>query len=371
MKIKKNIVFVSISSDMYGSSKVLLSLVLSLKEKSSEYTPIVCMPLEKGPLKNILISEDIHVIEMPVVKLTRSMLKSFGFISLAKEYFRAKRIFKKETSNIDIACIQSNTLATMFGALFCLFGNTKHIVHVHEIVDKPKAAQFFFKNMLRFLADKVVYNSLATERFYNTICPSLQKKSVTIVNGVDKNENSLSEFDLKNKRKQFFNANNTDILIGLVGRINRLKGHILLVEAFKEIQVKFPNTKLCFVGSTPPNQEFYLSNLKENIAQLQLEKSVKFLNFQDEIFPVLESLDIIAVPSTEPESFGLIVVEAMLAEKAVVASKIGGISTIIENEKTGFLFEPNNKQDLVSTLLKVLENPLLRKEVEKNAKLFN
>ena len=196
----------------------------------------------------------------------------------------------------------------------------------------------------------------------------MQKKSVTIVNGVDKNENSLSEFDLKNKRKQFFNANNTDILIGLVGRINRLKGHILLVEAFKEIQVKFPNTKLCFVGSTPPNQEFYLSNLKENIAQLQLEKSVKFLNFQDEIFPVLESLDIIAVPSTEPESFGLIVVEAMLAEKAVVASKIGGISTIIENEKTGFLFEPNNKQDLVSTLLKVLENPLLRKEVEKNAR---
>ena len=367
MKNKKNIVFVSISSDMYGSSKVLLSLVLSLKEKSLKYNPIVCMPFEEGPLKEILISEGVQIIEMPVVKLTRSMLKSFGFITLAKEFFKAKKIFKKETKAIDIECIQSNTLATMFGALFCMFRKTKHIVHVHEIVDRPKAAQFFFKNCLRFLADTIIYNSLATENFYNSICPSLKKKSVTIVNGVDKNEKPLSELEIQTKRKQYFNVNEKQILIGLVGRINRLKGHTLLVESFKEVHAKFPNTTLCFVGSPPSNQDFHLTNLKRNIAELDLEEQVVFLNFQNEIFPVLESLDIIVVPSTEPESFGLVVVEAMLAKRIVIGSKIGGISTIIEHEKTGLLFEPNDKEGLTNALIKVLENPLLKSKVENNA----
>ena len=54
MESKKNILFVSISSDMYGSSKVLLSLVMQMKKRDEAYNPIVCMPFEAGPLKDIL-----------------------------------------------------------------------------------------------------------------------------------------------------------------------------------------------------------------------------------------------------------------------------------------------------------------------------
>jgi len=64
MKSKKNIVYVSVSSDMYGASKVLLSLVMQMKRQSKEYNPIVCMPFEEGPLKDILISKGIHIIEI-------------------------------------------------------------------------------------------------------------------------------------------------------------------------------------------------------------------------------------------------------------------------------------------------------------------
>ncbi|UAB81921.1 glycosyltransferase family 4 protein [Marixanthomonas sp. SCSIO 43207] len=367
MKRKKNIVFVSISSDMYGSSKVLLFLVRRLKEESSAYNPIVCMPYEEGPLKEILRAEGIDMIEMPVVKLTRSMLKSFGVFTLAKEYFKAKKTFKKATKNLDIACIQSNTLATMFGGIYCFFRKKKHIVHVHEIMDRPKAAQFFFKNYLRFFANHIVYNSVATQEFYNGICPSLQKKSVTIVNGVDNTTPPLSKDDRINKRKELFNASEDDLLIGLVGRINRLKGHTLLLNSFKKLSSSYPKAKLCFIGSPPPNQEFFLSNLKETISDLDLTDKVAFLDFQETIFPVLESLDIVTVPSTEPESFGLIVVEAMLAKKLVVASKIGGISTILEDEKTGLFFEPNNEEDFTKALIKAMENPILKQKIENNA----
>ena len=112
MKNKKNILFVSISSDMYGSSKVLLSLILQLKNKSQDYHPVVCMPLEEGPFKDILKKEEVQIIEMPIVKLTRSLLKSFKFFSLISEYYKAKKIFEKEINGMNISCIQSNTLAT-------------------------------------------------------------------------------------------------------------------------------------------------------------------------------------------------------------------------------------------------------------------
>jgi glycosyltransferase involved in cell wall biosynthesis len=68
------------------------------------------------------------------------------------------------------------------------------------------------------------------------------------------------------------------------------------------------------------------------------------------------------MPSTEAESFGLVAVEAMLAKKPVVASNLGGLSEIVINNETGFLFDPNNKEALSESLFKLIENPSLRSE---------
>jgi len=367
MNDKKNIFFVSISCDMYGSSKVLLSLVLQLKKQSKTYQPIVCLPLEEGPLKDILKNEGIRIIEMPVVKLTRSMLKSLNFIGLYRAYFRAKKVFKQETKGMTVDCIQSNTLATLFGAMYCFFRKPKHLVHVHEIMDRPKIASFFFKNVLRFFSDQIVYNSTATRDFYNGIAGSLGKKSITILNGVDRNEEVTSEEKIIEIREQHFDADRSHFLIGLIGRINRLKGHNVLLDAFKDISEKYPETRLCFVGSTPPNQEFYLANLRSEVQNSKVRDKVSFIDFQDNIFSILESLDLIIVPSTEPESFGLIVVEAMLAKKAVIGSNIGGISTIIDHNETGLLFEPNNNTELAAAIATMIEQGDIKREMETKA----
>ena len=73
------------------------------------------------------------------------------------------------------------------------------------------------------------------------------------------------------------------------------------------------------------------------------------------------------VPSTEPESFGLIVVEAMLAKKAVIGSNIGGISTIIDADVTGLLFEPNNKDELASAISQLIEESAVKEKIEARA----
>ena len=66
------------------------------------------------------------------------------------------------------------------------------------------------------------------------------------------------------------------------------------------------------------------------------------------------------MPSTEPEPFGLVAVEAMLAQKPVIASNHGGLTEIIKDKQTGLLFEPNNIQQLISSIEVLINDKDLR-----------
>lgn len=363
---KKNIVFVSISSDLYGSSKLLLTLVFQLKKRDTNYNPIVCLPFEDGPLKQKLIKEGIEIIEMPVLKLTRAMLKTLSFGSFFKEYKEAKTILESKLNGREVLCIQSNTLATMFGAFYCFGNSTYHVLHVHEIMDRPWFVKYFFSFFQLFFANKIIFNSKATETFYLNILRFLKKKSVLIYNGIDRDSEFLNSNQREQLRLELFQANKEEILIGLIGRFNRLKGHKLLIEAFKEVNFKHQNTKLCLIGSPPESQEHFLDDIKQIIKQENLTSRIIILPFQEEIYRIIDTLDIVTVPSTEPESFGIIAVEAMLSKKVVIGSNIGGLSNVIKNMETGLLFDVNCRSALVHSINTVVEDQNLKLFLEEN-----
>ncbi len=62
--------------------------------------------------------------------------------------------------------------------------------------------------------------------------------------------------------------------------------------------------------------------------------------------PYIEISDLICVPSLW-EGFGLVIIEGMIKRKIILASDAGGIPEIIEDGKTGFLFDPQNKTELI------------------------
>lgn len=363
---KKNIVFVSISSDLYGSSKLLLTLVLQLKKINSIYNPIVCLPFEKGPLKQKLIEEGIEIIEMPVLKLTRAMIQTLGFGKFFKEYKDAKKILENRLEGREVLCIQSNTLATMFGSFYCFKNKTFHIIHIHEIMDKPWFIRYLFSLIQLIFANKLIFNSRATETFYLKTLKALKKKSVMIFNGVERDMPYLNQTEREQLRLDFYKAKKDDFLIGLIGRFNRLKGHKLLIEAFREVTLKHPNAKLCFIGSPPKGQEHYLEDIKQTIIKENLTLKTIFLPFQENIYRVIDTLDLVTVPSTEPESFGIIAVESMLSKKVVIASNLGGLSNIIKDKKTGLLFQVNNKNELVKSINNIIEDQGLKIFLEEN-----
>jgi glycosyltransferase involved in cell wall biosynthesis len=346
-----NILFIHQSAELYGSDKTLLYLVANLDK--NKFFPIVILPNE-GPLKVELEKENVKVIIAPVLKLYRKMFTPSNLLKFFNDYFKGTKTIKAIKKEHKIDFIYSNTLAVLLGFFYCFFHKTKHIWHIHEIIESPTIFTKFFRFFLNNSTNSVlIHNSIATANFWKC-----KGKNQVIWNGIATFPKIKTE-EKETIRKTILNAN-TEIVFALVGRISRWKGQMLLLDSFHELIKTHQNIKLVYIGSAPPNQEHFLDALKEKIACYDLTKNVEIIPFQENINQLWQSIDIAVVPSTEPEPFGLVAIEAMFAKKPVVAANHGGLMEIVVNNETGFLVEPNNKMALKEALEKLINNPELR-----------
>lgn len=358
----KNILFIHQSAELYGSDKTLLLLLKHLDK--TKFNPVVIIPFE-GPLKTELEKENIKVVIAPVLKLYRKMFSPKNIIKFFREIkssFSTLNILHKEHQ---FEIIYSNTLAVLLGIFYAQKTKIKHIWHVHEIIESPKIFTKAFNFLLALNSNtKIIYNSVATGNFWD-INDKIKFKSQVIWNGLELPNYYLSQVEVNKTKKELFQANSNDLVIGLIGRISRWKGQQVLLRAFHIVNKTHKNIKLVYVGSPPLNQEGFLENLYQEINNLSLNNFVKVVPFQNDINLVWQSIDIAVVPSTEPEPFGLVAVEAMLAKKPVIGSNHGGLTEIIINDETGFLVEPNNVEALSEAICKLIDNSELRKSFGK------
>lgn len=350
----KTILFIHQSSELYGSDKALLYLVKKLSMNST-FNIIVVIP-EDGPLKKALQRHKIEVIISPVAKVSRKMFSIWNILLMP--FWVLNSIWKlyKEIGKRKIDIIHSNTLAVLLGAFYSKLFRIKHIWHVHEIVTEPKLVKRIYTFLLNHFTDQVIFNSKATQKSYVENNERLEQKAVIILNGLNRDEGVLSPLEIKKLRQNLYKATNDDIVIGLVGRINSMKGHHLLIDAFCQLINTHHNIRLVFVGSVSPGEDFLLENLKNSIKQKGIKDRCELIPFQDNIWNIWDSIDIATIPSTKPESFGLVAIEAMLSSKPVIASNHGGLVEIILHGETGYLFVPNNVEDLRYKLEKLIED---------------
>jgi len=351
-----NIVFIHQSAELYGSDKTLLLLLKNLDK--SKYKTTVILPFE-GPLKEELELAGVKVVIAPVLKLYRKMISPKGLIGFLFDIKKSYKILDKLRKETPPDIIYSNTLAVLLGIFYARKTKIKHFWHVHEIIESPK---IFTKTFKKLLAQKqnttIVYNSFATQKFWSQ--SATQNKEKVIWNGIELPKTQLQFDEIENIKAQIFKANANDLIIALVGRISRWKGQQVLLEAFEKLTKDIQNIKLVFIGSPPPNQDGFQLQLEEKITEKKLESKVTIVPFTKNIEALWQSIDIAVVPSIEPEPFGLVAVEAMLAKKPVIASNHGGVTEIVINNETGFLVKPNSIEDLKETLKKLVLDDSLR-----------
>jgi len=343
------------SAELYGSDKTLLLLLKHIDK--TKFYPVVVLPNE-GILKDELEKENIEVVIAPVLKLSRKMFTPKNIFKFIKDIKKGISILDKLNKKHHFDIVYSNTLAVSLGMVYAKKRKIKHLWHVHEIIIRPKIIAAIYPKLLMIFSDLVVCNSIATQKNLTQRIPKLESKSIVIYNGIEIPKGSNPD-----KINLGFPVDN--IVISLVGRISSWKGQQLLVSAFVILAKKHLNIKLVFLGSAPLNQEHFEISLKNKIAENKLQEHVVIFPFQKEIAKFWNSIDIAVVPSTEPEPFGLVAAEAMLAKKAVIASNHGGLAEIVIDDVTGFLVAPNDAIALAEAISKLIDNPELRTQFGK------
>lgn len=199
--------------------------------------------------------------------------------------------------------------------------------------------------------------------------PFIKNKLFVIYNGV-----SAPLFFSKNEARMKLrevdgNLSLTSLWIGTVAELHPVKGLEYAIEALKHLS-KVADIQYIIAGSGELR-----SLLEQKIRANNLEKSVILLGHVDDVPRYLKAIDIFLLPSIS-ESFGIAVTEAGLAALPVIASSVGGISEIIENEKDGLLIPPRNPEEIGTALGRLIRNEPLRQTLgnalrEKVARKFS
>jgi glycosyltransferase involved in cell wall biosynthesis len=160
-------------------------------------------------------------------------------------------------------------------------------------------------------------------------------------------------------------------VICMVARLERWKGAHVLVEAAGLLAQKFPKANFYIVGGVHPMDQEYADELRQLIAVNSLGNRLQLVGKR----PLTEiplwhaSADMIVHPVTEAEPFGMAIVEALAARRAVVASRAGGISEIIEDGVSGVFVAPSDAVALASAVSRLLLDGKTRERIECAAKV--
>lgn len=355
------VLFVHQAAEMYGSDKVLLYIVTGLAARGSIW-PVVILP-EHGPLFDHLQAAGIEVHVSEIAKVKRSVFSLTGLPRLAARMWCAVGLYDAIVAGRSVVVVHSNTLAVLAGAAWARRRRVPHLWHVHEIILSPRIVSRAFPWLVRWLADRVVSNSTLTERWLVGHQPALAARSHVIFNGLPLQDPASDAAAAAFRARA--GAGQRSRLVVLAGRLNHWKGQGLLIDAAGQLhaQGRLANVRFAIVGDAAPGQAHLRDALLAQVAAAGLEAYFFFESFVDDIRPVWQAADLAVVPSTEPEPFGMVAIEAMAAGVPVVVAAHGGLLDIVEDGRSGVLFEPRNALALAEAIGSLLDDAPLRRRL--------
>lgn len=209
------------------------------------------------------------------------------------------------------------------------------------------------------LADKVVVTSFdyARESLLKDFLNAKEEKFVEVANGVD-----TAKFKPEKKDPALMSRLKIDpftqviLFVGGLDSAHYFKGVNYLINAFKVLRnsSKADNTKLVIVGEGNLKHEY-----KSLATQLNLFDHVVFTGRvpESELPNYYNLADVAVLPSVDKsEAFGMVLIEAMACSKPVIATKLPGVRSVVEEGVNGLLTEPKDEKELASKILQVLSN---------------
>ena len=339
-------------SNIGGAGKCVIYFCKSYNQKEFDVSVVV-------PKGSELISE-LKKTSAKIIEIDGLKDKSLDF----KSFFKLRKIIKEVKPDI------VHTHASSIARLAARFvPGTKIIYTRHSVFPvsekiKHGIGRFLYKTSNEFTADRIIAVAEAAKE--NLTDGGIDENMIDVVlNGVE--QLPITSNEEKEKLKKKYNIAPDEKVIGILARLNKVKGHEYFIDAAKIILDKKIKAKFLILGTGDEE-----TALKEKVKKLKLEDKIIFTGFIKNVKDFVNIFDVQVNCSYGTEATSLALLEGMSIGVPAVVTDYGGNPGVIKDGENGFLVPIKSPKETANAIIKLLENKDLYKELsEKSKKIYN
>jgi glycosyltransferase involved in cell wall biosynthesis len=344
-KRKINILHVTFDMRIGGTEMVIKNLINGA-DKTCFNLFLFCIEEPIGPWGMELQQQGINI-------TSQSRHVGFDFSMISSIYTCIKR------HNIDVVHCHQYT-PWVYGALASLLTKARVIFTEHGrfYPDSTTWKRRLVNPILMLLTSKVTAISEATKKALVKYEYIPKNKIDVIFNGIKKLAvDSTSSVKVRNRYK----INQDAVLLGTVARLDSIKNHKMMLNAFSSLSSTAVPLHLVIVGDGDERD-----NLEKQITALGIQNKVTMTGYKSNPADYLNAIDIFLLPSFS-EGTSMTLLEAMSLGKPCIATDVGGNSEVIQDGVTGLLIPNDDERSLVQAINKVIRSETLHNDLQKAA----
>ncbi len=350
----KNILYVHANNqDVGGADYCLFKLASELDRK--RFRPVVCLSRETE-IMDLYRKEGIrtYVIDMERIKKSSN---PFYPAKLLYRFFPTVNAIREIIRDENIDMVHGNDLLDIYGPVAGILEKKPTTQYVRWILESPGWLKTVITWIVYHINDRVMTVSDGVAKTMFSKNGRIRPGTVTCYDWIDMEK--VGHGQKGGDIRKEFGIPEEAPLAGCVGRLDYWKGQEVYVKAAAIVLRKFPEARFLVVGGSVAGRgrESCQESLQTLARQLRIEDRVIFTGHRPDIANVMASLDIFVHSSITPDPLPGVVMEAMYCRTPVVGADAGGVPEEVENERTGFLYQPGEHWDMAHKICLLLKHP--------------
>jgi len=324
--------------ELYGSDRCFAETVAAIRSAYPAAEIEVVLPRE-GPIVGLLKANASRISFEPIWILRRRnlwWLATIGLLSLPRAIFRAASRMRSS----DLVYI--STCVVIDYILAGRFFRRSTLLHIHEIPEGMSLR--ILRGLVRWSRTQVIFNSKATRAAF--ALPKAFSSSV-VYNGVPGPETPKpSDYDSHRRLRLL-----------MLGRINRIKGQEILIEAVRCLPHHIRSQISVRIVGDAFEDRPRETMIRSLVHQAALSDIIQIEPFVVDPANLYHWADLVVIPSHKPESLGRVAIEAMAFARPPLASAIGGLVEVVGDGGNGWLVPPGRADLLANAIQTIVEHP--------------
>jgi len=360
---KSSILFLDQYSGISGGQKVLLNIIQGFSKKG--YRCLAALP-ERGLLSQNLEQSGIECKFFPIGYYSITQKNLFDFINYAARLpflvFLLIKLIKKQKINVVYA---NGSRTFIWATIACSIAGVPLIWHIHSIFKEglaKKICSYFGK---LGVVKKIFAVSNAARDSLNELKPKLQ----VIYNAV---ADVLASTDIRLLKREY-NLEEDNFLVGNIGILEEWKNQEDLIRAARLIKEAGKKGIYFFlIGDSlykKRGRQQYKNKLKNMVSVMGLEKEVIFSGFRNDIYEIINSLNMLIISSRDPDPCPMVSLEAASFGLAIISTDFGGVKEMFKENEEVLFYKAGDFKGLAEKIIYLFENRDILRSIGQRARL--